>query len=117
MRRPSGDSAWNSAGVSRSRMALTAVAGSLMGGQYMSGMKRRPRLLSTLVSTLAVGLLALGRLDGADMPEPITYTLRFPAPQTHYVEVEALFPTGGQPALDLRMAVWTPGSYLVREFS
>ena len=31
------------------------------------------------------------------MPEPISYTLRFPAPQTHYVEVEALIPTGGLP--------------------
>ena len=51
------------------------------------------------------------------MPEPISYTLRFPAPQTHYVEVEALIPTGGQPAVELMMAVWTPGSYLVREYA
>jgi predicted metalloprotease with PDZ domain len=48
-------------------------------------------------------------------PEPITYTLRFPAPETHYVEVEASVPAG-QPAIDLMMAVWTPGSYLVREY-
>ena len=27
-------------------------------------------------------------------PEPITYTLSFPAPQTHYVEVTASVPTG-----------------------
>jgi predicted metalloprotease with PDZ domain len=47
--------------------------------------------------------------------EPITYTLRFPAPETHYVEVEASVPAG-QPAIDLMMAVWTPGSYLVREY-
>ncbi|HEV2854679.1 MAG TPA: PDZ domain-containing protein [Thermoanaerobaculia bacterium] len=51
------------------------------------------------------------------MPEPISYTLRFPAPQTHYVEVEALVPTDGLPAVELMMAVWTPGSYLVREYS
>ncbi|HEX2641429.1 MAG TPA: PDZ domain-containing protein [Thermoanaerobaculia bacterium] len=51
------------------------------------------------------------------MPEPISYTLRFPAPQTHYVEVEAVYPTGGRPEIELMMAVWTPGSYLVREFS
>src|SRR5436190_22415942 len=48
-------------------------------------------------------------------PEPITYTLRFPAPETHYVEVEASVPAG-QPAIELMMAVWTPGSYLVREY-
>jgi predicted metalloprotease with PDZ domain len=49
--------------------------------------------------------------------EPIRYTLRFPAPQTHYVEVEATFPAVGQRQLELMMAVWTPGSYLVREYA
>jgi predicted metalloprotease with PDZ domain len=48
-------------------------------------------------------------------PEPITYTLRFPAPETHYVEVEASVPAG-QASIELMMAVWTPGSYLVREY-
>lgn len=51
------------------------------------------------------------------MPEPISYTLRFPAPQTHYVEVEALVPTEGRAEIELLMAVWTPGSYMVREFA
>ena len=35
----------------------------------------------------------------AQSREPIRYTLRFPAPQTHYVEIEASYPTGG-PAAD-----------------
>lgn len=52
----------------------------------------------------------------AQAPEPIRYTLRFPAPQTHYVEVEAVVPTGRLPEVELYMAVWTPGSYLVREY-
>jgi predicted metalloprotease with PDZ domain len=52
----------------------------------------------------------------AQSPEPIRYTLRFPAPHTHYLEVEAAYPTGGQSHVDLMMAVWTPGSYLVREY-
>ncbi|HEV2844351.1 MAG TPA: hypothetical protein VG477_05855, partial [Thermoanaerobaculia bacterium] len=51
------------------------------------------------------------------MPEPISYTLSFPAPQTHYVEVEASVPTGGRPEIELMMAVWTPGSYLIREYA
>ncbi len=51
------------------------------------------------------------------MPEPISYTLRFPAPQTHYVEVEALVPTDSLPTVELMMAVWTPGSYLIREYA
>jgi len=50
-------------------------------------------------------------------PEPIRFTLSFPAPETHYVEVEAVVPTGGRSSVDLDMAVWTPGSYLVREYS
>jgi predicted metalloprotease with PDZ domain len=49
--------------------------------------------------------------------EPIRYTLSFPAPQTHYVEVEATVPTARKADVDLMMAVWTPGSYLVREYS
>ena len=48
--------------------------------------------------------------------EPIRYTVSFPAPQTHYVEIEASYPTEGKPQIDLMMAVWTPGSYLIREY-
>ena len=50
-------------------------------------------------------------------PEPIRYTLSFPEPQTHYVEVTAVVPTDRRPAVELMMAVWTPGSYLVREYA
>ena len=49
-------------------------------------------------------------------PEPIRYAVSFPAPQTHYVEVTATVPTGRRADIDLMMAVWTPGSYLVREY-
>src|SRR5262245_8593842 len=47
---------------------------------------------------------------------PIKYTLRFPAPHTHYVEIEALIPTDGRSEIELFMAVWTPGSYMIREY-
>jgi predicted metalloprotease with PDZ domain len=50
-------------------------------------------------------------------PAPIVYTIHFLKPATHYVQVTAEIPTGGQPQVELRMAVWTPGSYLVREYS
>jgi len=49
--------------------------------------------------------------------EPIRYTLSFPAPHTHYVEVAASVPTAGRAAVELMMAVWTPGSYLIREYA
>ena len=48
--------------------------------------------------------------------EPLRYKLRFPQPHTHYVEVTAQVPAGG-PEVEVYMAVWTPGSYLVREYS
>jgi predicted metalloprotease with PDZ domain len=55
--------------------------------------------------------------------QAIAYTLRFPAPHTQHVEVEAAFPVAALPqageaaALELFLPVWTPGSYLVREHS
>jgi predicted metalloprotease with PDZ domain len=53
---------------------------------------------------------------GAQTREAIRYTLRFPAPQTNYVDVEAVVPTDDRPSIEMMMAVWTPGSYLVREY-
>ena len=69
----------------------------------------------TLGSALIAPMDAFGSL--AQHPEPIRYVLRFPAPATHYIEVEATYPTGGRPVVELMMAVWTPGSYLIREFA
>ncbi len=69
-------------------------------------------------AALACAIIAAiaGTGPTAAQVEPIRYTLRFPAPHTHYVEVEASYPTGGRPQVELFMAVWTPGSYLVREY-
>ena len=47
----------------------------------------------------------------------ISYTVRFPEAQAHYAEVEMDIIGLHQKTLDLKMPVWTPGSYLVREFS
>jgi predicted metalloprotease with PDZ domain len=47
----------------------------------------------------------------------VQYRLSFPAPQTHYLEVEATVPTDRKPEIELTMPVWTPGSYLVREYA
>jgi predicted metalloprotease with PDZ domain len=51
------------------------------------------------------------------MSEAITCMVRVPRPEWHGIEVEASFPTEGRPEIELMMAVWTPGSYLVREFA
>ena len=80
---------------------------------------RRPMTRAAMPAVL-LWLFTLARAAGShgtEMPEAIAYTLRFPAPDTHYVEVEAELPTSGRQAIELMMAVWTPGSYMVREFA
>lgn len=47
----------------------------------------------------------------------VNYTLTMPEPQTHYFEVELVFENPGKEFVDIKMPVWTPGSYLVREFA
>jgi predicted metalloprotease with PDZ domain len=62
-------------------------------------------------------LLALCATPGFGQTlDPIRYTVSFPAPHTHYLEVEASYPTERRSYIDLMMAVWTPGSYLIREY-
>src|SRR5262245_58929470 len=66
----------------------------------------------------AVMITVLGAgADQAQQLDPIRYTLRFAAPQTHYVEVDVSIPTDGESQVDLMVPVWTPGSYLVRDYS
>ena len=68
------------------------------------------------ISVLAALVVAAAVQASAQPLAPIRYTIRFPAPQTNYLEVEAVVPTAGRPSLEMLMAVWTPGSYLVREY-
>lgn len=78
-------------------------------------------MLNLTVAGVSAFLLALliGGVPAAraQEPEPIRYVVSFPAPQTHYLNVEATIPTGRQPQVELMMPVWTPGSYLVREYA
>jgi predicted metalloprotease with PDZ domain len=71
-------------------------------------------LLMTRTVSVDAQTLAAGAQQTA---EPIRYTVSFPAPQTHYMEVTAVVPTSGRADVELMMAVWTPGSYLVREYA
>jgi predicted metalloprotease with PDZ domain len=47
----------------------------------------------------------------------IAYQVGMPHPETHLFEVTLTICNWQQPWLDLKMPVWTPGSYLVREYS
>jgi predicted metalloprotease with PDZ domain len=47
----------------------------------------------------------------------INYTISFPEAQAHYMDVEMDISGISQLFIDLKMPVWTPGSYLVREYA
>jgi len=47
----------------------------------------------------------------------IEYELSMPEPHTHYFEVIIKLNNLSKKSIDLKMPVWAPGSYLVREFS
>ena len=47
----------------------------------------------------------------------ISFEVSFVEPQAHYVEVSMLLKGNNQPQIDVKMPVWAPGSYLVREFA
>ena len=72
-----------------------------------------PRIRIALL--IFISNIAMAIPLSAQTPEPVRYTVRFPAPQTHYVSVEAILPVAGQNSVEVFMPVWTPGSYLVRE--
>lgn len=51
------------------------------------------------------------------MSKEVLYTLSFKKPYTHYCEVEIFIRGVTEDTLTIAMPVWTPGSYLIREFS
>lgn len=62
--------------------------------------------------TLVLSFLAH---SGSWAQAAMQYTLRFPKPESRYVEV-SLQLAAPSDTVDLRLPVWTPGSYLIREF-
>jgi predicted metalloprotease with PDZ domain len=81
-----------------------------------------------LVAAAALASMTAGLSGSASQPNgsterpavsaaPLEYTVRIPAPSTHYVEVELTAPSSGRAGVELMMAVWTPGSNLVREYA
>ena len=79
----------------------------------MKGMITKVGLLG-----IVLGLAGLPASAGAaEGPEPIAYTVRFPSPEKHIAEVEAVVPTEGRPAVELMMAVWSPGFYRVEDYA
>jgi predicted metalloprotease with PDZ domain len=68
----------------------------------------------------AAWLLALPLIAAAQtQPVEISFTVAMPRPHTHLFEVDVAIQhtTNGLPEERLVIPVWTPGSYLVREFA
>ena len=52
---------------------------------------------------------------------PLSHVIKMPEPHTHYFEITTTVDLSNtsykKPFVDLKMAAWTPGSYLIREFA
>ncbi|MFD2934537.1 M61 family metallopeptidase [Spirosoma flavum] len=94
-------------------------------------MKKNARLLYLLTvwtffspfSSTATAPLVDDENPPAALPS-VTYVLSMPEPQTHYFEVEMQLKNVAAPTnakkngyVDIKMPVWTPGSYLIREYA
>jgi predicted metalloprotease with PDZ domain len=53
----------------------------------------------------------------ASQPLELSYTLAFSQPQTHLYEVSLTIGNVVTPRLDLSLPIWTPGSYVAREYA
>lgn len=68
------------------------------------------------------GAASPAQKPSAALAPEISYTISMPQPHTHLLQVEARVRAASgsatlPPQLDLVMPVWTPGSYLVREYA
>ncbi|UOQ77109.1 PDZ domain-containing protein [Hymenobacter sp. 5516J-16] len=73
--------------------------------------------LARPLAVAALGLLLSQASSAAVAAPTLRYTLSMPAPQTHYFEVEMKLDGFNKAFTDVKMPVWAPGSYLVREFA
>src|SRR5690606_24207100 len=82
-------------------------------GLGWTAMFRRPSFLLLALR----GLTFCALVATAFAATPIRHTLRFSDAAAHYLDVDAVFPTDGAASITVFMPVWTPGSYLVREYA
>lgn len=90
--------------IRRNAIILLFIAIFFSMDQEASGQRNRPRPTPTPAAKV--------------VPPVISYTVSMPRPWTHLLEVEMRVRWDAMPAkTELKMPVWTPGSYLVREFA
>jgi predicted metalloprotease with PDZ domain len=68
------------------------------------------RIIIELVLLLSMSMTAESQVK-------INFEVSFKEPQAHYAEIEMSLSGLGKEFVDLKMPVWAPGSYLVREFA
>ncbi len=73
------------------------------------------RLMIFMLSMFFYG--AQAQTQGAQSIGAIQYSVSMSAPHTHYFEVEIHLKNFDEDYVDFKMPVWTPGSYLVREYA
>lgn len=74
--------------------------------------------LSVVPALMLLGLVAPApHVWAVPSAEPITYIVRWPAPDKHIAEVEASYPTDGRASIELMMPIWTPGFYRVENYA
>src|SRR5215472_7365678 len=76
-----------------------------------------PLLLVLAVTTLPVLLEGRRQTTAAVSNAPISYRVTFPAPEHHWMQVEASFSKLPSRPLDARMSRSSPGRYAVAEFA
>lgn len=59
----------------------------------------------------------ISSVEMADAQSQIAFKVSFSEPQAHYADVEMQLSGNKKDFIDVKMPVWAPGSYLVREFS
>ena len=87
-----------------------------MIGDLEASVRRHSSRLFVLAATIIV-IAASIQPALAQRLEPITYTVRVAAPDTHYVEVEAAVPTGGRASIEMMMPAWSPGYYRIEDYA
>ncbi|RYY36030.1 MAG: M61 family peptidase [Sphingobacteriaceae bacterium] len=71
-----------------------------------------------LISCITLLSIFMTNTDAAAaIARKISYTISFPEAQAHYVDVEMNIGGTLDKTISVKMPVWTPGSYLVREFA
>lgn len=85
-------------------------------------MKSTNRAILLLLLILGFNSCTVAKVNGQMENQTLTYELSMPQPTTHYFEVKIKLDLNQatqitEDFVDFKMAAWTPGSYLIREYA